>query len=352
VAQGRRLTLAAVAVFLFGAALPFVVFGQTAPALTRVRASLDSAATVAARSDADLATARAAVLTLQAAVVSRDATIVTLRDSVAGLLAKLTPPPPPVPVVARHPNEPAGLTRVLEHDGAAVPGGLAGWWSTPTTTRLTIAADGTAVASPAAVLDTKLPNGMASGVAPVTWRAWAEKLSTSSPRYRRLYVSLWLKIPGADFQNQAVGTKLWYVAYGNTVQDNAGFLLLQGTGATALQSAMKLQLYLSETDDADGPSHAHGQNVDSRALVTVGAWHHLEVTLDAGTPDHADGAYRVWVDGVKVSESTAQKYLDSRHSFTQGFFMWQWTPVWGGMGGTRTRDDHLLVDHVYISGGN
>jgi hypothetical protein len=94
VAQGRRLTLAAVAVFLFGAALPLVVFGQTAPALTRVRASLDSAATVAAETDADLATARASVLTLQAAVVSRDATIVTLRDSVAGLLAKLTPPPP------------------------------------------------------------------------------------------------------------------------------------------------------------------------------------------------------------------------------------------------------------------
>ena len=128
--------------------------------------------------------------------------------------------------------------------------------------------------------------------------------------------------------------------------------MLQGTGQVENMSAIRLVMNVSETDDRDGPSYAHTQNVDGRALVTVGDWHHIEVYLSQGTVDQRNGAVRIWVDGTKVSDYTDMKFLDSRHSFTEGFFDWQWTPVWGGVGGTRTREDHILLDHIYISGSN
>lgn len=114
----RRLAALIVFAFVAGLALSWPLAGQTAPALSRVRASLDSAQSIAAKADSDLAAARASVTalsasvtalqtrvsTLTATVASRDATIVALRDSIGvlnALLAKLPKPAPaPTPAVA------------------------------------------------------------------------------------------------------------------------------------------------------------------------------------------------------------------------------------------------------------
>ena len=256
---------------------------------------------------------------------------------------------PPTGGSALYPHQPSGMSRVIENGFQGFDSAIYGDWGSPSnTTRVSISQDVAAPVSPNSVLDTRFPTGMESGIAPVTWRAWAP----GAPTYRKLYVSLWIKLPGATFQNQPVGTKLWYVGYGNKDQDNDGFLVLQGTGQVEDMSAIRLVMNVSETDDRDGPSYAHTQNVDGRALVTVGQWHHIEVYLAQGTVDQHDGTVRIWVDGTKVSDYTNMKFLDSRHSFTMGFFDWQWTPVWGGVGGTRTREDHILLDHIYISGSN
>ena len=71
---------------------------------------------------------------------------------------------------------------------------------------------------------------------------------------------------------------------------------------------------------------------------------------NVGTVDHYDGIKRVWIDGVLVTEYTNVKFLDSRYNFIRGFYEAQWTPVWGGTGGTKTRDDFMLLDHLYVSG--
>ena len=265
------------------------------------------------------------------------------------ILAAIAPPPPPTGGSAGYPHMPFGMSRVVENGFSSLSnGGLFGNWPTPSSSNVSIRQDAGAPQSPGGVLDTRFPSGLNSGVAPVTWRAWA----SGEPTYRKLYVSLWVKIPGSSFQNQPVGTKLWYVGYGNHEQDNDAFMMMHGTGEVSDMSAMRLFVYVSPCDDRDGASQPHDQNVDSRALLTVGAWHHVEVYMDQGTVDRSNGVLRVWIDGTKVSDYSNLQYLDSRHAFTDGFFGWQWTPVWGGMGGTRTREDHVLLDHVYIAGSN
>ena len=249
-----------------------------------------------------------------------------------------------------YPNQPTGLRTVV--DGAfSAASGLSDWrissWGD-----ISLRSDPTAPVPGTSVLDTRYPAGLPSGQAPVTMRAWAGGGGNglTGPRYHRIYVSMWVKLSGTDFENQAVGTKLWYLGYGNNNADNDAFLMLHGTGATSRMSAMRVYTYISGTDDLDGPSHAHGQNLVNQALITAGRWHRIEVYMDQGTVDRANGVLRVWIDGTKVSEYTNVKYLDHRHGFTQGFFMWQWTPVWGGVGGVRDREDHILLDQVHIAG--
>ena len=58
----------------------------------------------------------------------------------------------------------------------------------------------------------------------------------------------------------------------------------------------------------------------------------------------------VWIDGRPVTDRRDVKFLDSRHGFVEGFFHWEWTPVWGGMGGVRDREDRMQIDHVFLAG--
>jgi hypothetical protein len=263
-----------------------------------------------------------------------------------------------------HPNEPAGFTRVMENSLAAstlVGSTMAGSWGGPwygTGNFVPLVSDPTNPLGHSYVSKVVWPSGLAAGQSPTEFGGWNQSSSSSfagNGRYRKLYVSIWVKIPTPDYQNQNTGTKLWYTAHGNMTQQNADFLLMEGTyNGTSIQSAMRLKMYISPADEAVTPgSLGYVQNVNQAALVTCGTWHQIEVYMDQGTIDHADGTLRIWVDRAKVTDYTGSvKFLDSAYNFTQGFYYYQFTPVWGGTGGTRTRTDAMLINSIYISGTN
>ncbi len=56
----------------------------------------------------------------------------------------------------------------------------------------------------------------------------------------------------------------------------------------------------------------------------------------------------MWIDGVQTHNYTDITYLTP--TLTTKFNLYKWNPTWGGSGGTRTRTDYVLIDHVYISG--
>jgi hypothetical protein len=267
-----------------------------------------------------------------------------LADTAAVDVSAPTTSPAPAPAPT-----PIGMNGVMENHLGASPlaqASLAGEWTDPTTSnyRWNTATDIPSGSS--GVLEVTWPSGMSSGVSPGQFRGWSD--IGGSERYKELRLSTRVRILGKDFENQAVGTKLWYVGYGNKVNDNDAFLMLQGSGTQSIMSAMKLNVYVSP--DQTSGSIGIQQNVDTRALFTVGSWHDVTVYLNTGTPDRADGIVQVWIDGTLVTDRKDVQFLTSKDSFTQGFFSWQWTPVWGGMGGTRTRNDTMQIDHIAASG--
>jgi hypothetical protein len=194
---------------------------------------------------------------------------------------------------------------------------------------------------------------MVAGVSPGAWWYW-DAFNANATVYREVYLSFWAKIPTADFENQAVYTKLIYFAHGGdgTGQKNNDVIALKnGTGSRAMMSSMEIVFSTSTADDrtGDNGSAPRYQNINTTKKFTTGAWHQVEVYAKVGTVDNYDGVKRVWIDGVLVTEYTNVKFLDSRYNFVRGFYEAQWTPVWGGTGGTKTRDDFMLLDHVYVS---
>jgi hypothetical protein len=280
-----------------------------------------------------------------------DTVVAPPADSIVAPPADTAPTPPPPP--AGFANMPTGMAKLLEHsfDGGIAPGAAAtGEMSDPTGNLHPATAGDAPLGGSGGVLRTTFGSGLAGGVSPGKFDGWDVRDVHGANREREIYVSTHVKIEKGDFENQKVGTKLWYVGYGNTNQTNDAYLMMHnGTGAQTVQSSMKLIMYVSPTDDREGGSVGIYPNRSDKQL-TAGQWHHVEVYLNVGTPNQANGTVKVWIDGELVTERTDVKFLDSDYGFTQGFFNFQWTPVWGGNGGSRTRTDDLLLDHLLVAG--
>jgi hypothetical protein len=98
-------------------------------------------------------------------------------------------------------------------------------------------------------------------------------------------------------------------------------------------------------------------NVNAGKYVPGGQWTHIELWFKANTvvgvspPIPADGALKIWIDGVLTHDHTGIRSRSPATAETaRGFWQWRWDMVFGGSGVSRTRDDYLEIDHAYISG--
>jgi hypothetical protein len=252
-----------------------------------------------------------------------------------------------------YPNEPRGFEPIAEHAFGSWPlseSAEHGEWENPSTANYQVVAVQTPSRDGRALRVT-FPAGLSGGTSPGKFRFWRELDPQRAPRYRRLYIAWVGRIGERGFENHRVATKLFYFGYGNTAQLNDGGLTLaNGSGIQAVQSRMQLRAFVSPADDRKAGSVTYGPNMRRSLPVRTGSWHLIEMLLSVGTPDRADGMLRVWIDRRLALNYDAVQYLDSAHGFTDGFFQMEWAPVWGGTGGVRTRDDHLEIDHIYVSG--
>ena len=250
-------------------------------------------------------------------------------------------------VAGAYSNQPAGYTRVFEHDFGALPDGSNGaagtnWLTEYGQNFLSIVSDSTGSGGDANCLRTEFPNGQASGYAPVNISV---DMRGDSGRRTEEYFSLWFLIEGSTFENQAVGTKFGFFGYGqsDTGALNQGFLILKGSGRQQLMSSMALEFWQQNTT-----SRNLARNVGSGNAVTVGVWHHVEILMVLNTVGVANGQFQMWVDGVKTHQYTNVTYRTASASL--GFRGWKWHPTWGGLGGTKTRSDFVKFAHAYLSG--
>jgi hypothetical protein len=77
-------------------------------------------------------------------------------------------------------------------------------------------------------------------------------------------------------------------------------------------------------------------------------WHHWEAVLELNALGQKNGVFQMWVDNAQIMDYRDVVYIFGRNiSPFNGF---KWNPTWGGANGTKTRDDFVQIDHLYMSG--
>lgn len=160
---------------------------------------------------------------------------------------------------------------------------------------------------------------------------------------------------GTDYEQQATGTKWFYLDAGG---NNTIFFILRGSGPTGtlVTSALVGWWQQGTTVGAQNHNSASGR-------IYVGQMHDLELYLEENTlasvfsrnpPTDTifggDGKLRVWIDGVLAI--TKDDICTRRTGFgVTHITEFNWDPVWGGTGGTRSdRYDYLWWDEIFIAG--
>jgi hypothetical protein len=208
--------------------------------------------------------------------------------------------------------------------------------------------DGSAPQSPGGVFQYTWPAGLPVGTSAGKIQAWGspEGGDIARTQYSEIFESAWFKLVGSDFEAPDAGMKLlgfWGVAEAenwNKVSNQ-----IYGMIPGGIRSAFTLDIR------QQGPvARSMVPNVNGSALIQVGQWTRYEVYMKLNDIGAANGVLKVWINGTLTHEYRDVTWRTA--AAPSGFFGRNWDPTWGGMGNpaTKRRIDHMLVDHMYISG--
>jgi hypothetical protein len=196
------------------------------------------------------------------------------------------------------------------------------------------------------LLELTFPLGLRPGYSQNSFGGWA----VGGPiEYSAIYESGWVKIPTQDFETQMACVKLFgYWGVGERRSDMNPIQIageIPGNGqATALMSSWNIMFVQQNVT-----SRRLNQNLNLSKKLTAGSWHHYEVRMTVNDIGQANGQLSVWLDEVPILSYTDVVYRTADN--TAGFFGRKWDPIWGCQGGdVKTRDDHLWVSQLYLSG--
>jgi hypothetical protein len=255
-------------------------------------------------------------------------------------------------VCGDHPNEPVGFERVMEHDLMCYPdtdGGCdgSGYWENsgsdwaykPTTDNPPF-------------LRVHFPEGHEDGNSPGKFYGW-DAGALQGTRMNEIYISLRMKIEGTDYEMPPSMQKIFYVAHGNTRITSDSYLILRTPSGQGHEIVDHLYLGWRVKPRNDSTNQQVYQSTNSPYPFRIGQWHNIESYLKASDPDVANGIVKVWLDGNLIIDRSDVQTAALYDDYTQDFFFFQFTPVWGGNCYTpcpKTRDDSWLLDDIYISG--
>ncbi len=255
-----------------------------------------------------------------------------------------------VPVTSSASAEPAGLRMIDDQPFDCMPLSSCGFsWALGQTyaNAVAIVQDPTAPKSGANVAVQTFTSALPGGSSPAT----VELSFMGSQAVRTLYVSTWMKLSN-NFQGHPTATnKLIHLCIDGM---NKVFLEARGQGSGLLTPAFGLQgLQANYTaDDGTGTmvtanSHNLMPNV-TNTTVKRGQWQHYEIVAVANTVGVADGSLDLWLDGVHTLHYTGIEFIAS--GSPSRWDTVQWSPTWGGGGGTIVTPFTLSMDHMYLSG--
>jgi hypothetical protein len=266
-----------------------------------------------------------------------------------------SPPDPvirPAPGAARYPHQPAGYHRIAESAfsatlprGWSAAGQFAGCWYN--FSELAVAAlDPSAPASPPHVLKYTWPRGLPAGTSAEKFGGWDKCGDGNGTEYSQVYESAWFKLEGSSFEAPGSGMKLlgfWGVGEGRDWNKVANQIFTMTPGGTF----SRFTLHWMQQNQV---SRRMPPNVNGDPLIVVGQWTRYEVLMTLNDIGAANGTLKVWINGQLTHDYRDVVYRTA--NAPSGFYERRWDPTWGGAGPppAKTKDDVMLVDHVYISG--
>ncbi|MFO0571840.1 MAG: hypothetical protein U0263_39820 [Polyangiaceae bacterium] len=244
--------------------------------------------------------------------------------------------------------------------GSAVPG-FTGLWARYTPSSLPSAnwysvVDTAAPVNGNNVFVARWPAGIVSSGS-VNFEGWSGGLTNATRgKYQAIYVSAWIKIEGADFENNQSGVKLWYFSHGQTGTPASIWMIRQNQGGTGNYSSLSFHYYRNlvgtfqtDTTGKAGTERTLLQNASSTAAFSCGSWHELELVLRLNSaPGTADGVMRVWLDGLELMNYSNLLYTVA--GSTAGFNGFRFDNIWGGGGPARTTTDELRIARWTVYG--
>ncbi len=206
-------------------------------------------------------------------------------------------------------------------------------------------APGSPPASPPYVGEIAYPTGFAGGGAPGNLQA----ADFSSAGYTHLYIAMTIQL-SSNYYGHSSGVNKTIYAW---IHNNPCFYLAAyGIGSGTLTWQMRLQNLGLGTSAVNLPA-----NLGQDATVTRGSWQRVELELISNTPGAFDGVARMWlttynssgdiVSGpTKVAEYTNVGWSGAGQSATWNYI--QWTPIWGGVGGTIPAQQYQWMDRLAL----
>jgi hypothetical protein len=253
----------------------------------------------------------------------------TSESKVGSATITVPAPAPPPPPPSGSSNEPAGMTQIANRAFSSLQEGS--WY---TDTKLSIVQDATAPKSPSGVLRAFYPAGFAGGTS-----AGPAELQFSS--VKTLYISYWAKY-SSNWQGHNTGINKHCYAW---VTENGGYtpfvMEAEGSGSGPLKPRPILQRMIK----GDGP---YEPNLVPSATITRDKWFHIEVVIVGNSSGTADGTMDIYLDGVHVTSVSGLQWTTG----ATRWYIFQFYPVWGGIGDTVNNDMWFQWDHVYMSGKN
>src|SRR2546421_5755097 len=197
-----------------------------------------------------------------------------------------------LPPAVLYPNEPAGYTAFAEHNFSTpitqtspTATGILGLWSIEDPALLpnmTNVQDLSAPQSPALVFQGKFPSALAGGQTSIKWEGWdsASGAQNYGTEMLELYLSMWLKILGADFEaSTTADTRIAYLGYAEPKTGPAN----EGGPKLKLDTPQIRSDFNVIFQQLGNVSRTLNQNINTNRLMTCGIWHQWEILCKFNT---------------------------------------------------------------------
>jgi hypothetical protein len=262
--------------------------------------------------------------------VAARSTTTAKADTIPVTITASTSVTPPPPTTSMGPNEPLDFTRLTEIrlDSPREDG-----WYVDSGNRYAIVPDATAPRSASSVLRATFRAGDGESTTPVRMQK-----NIDGAGLTQIYWSYWIKV-SSNFQGHPTATKKINFAWmkGSPIF----FMSAEGVGNGPLTLTARMQSP-AESREYFRPNQGASGN------FSRGSWHRVELIARGNTAGNGDGLVKVWLDGVRIIEYRDVRFTGSGQDKTFDYI--DFTPIWGGRGGTVTNTMTMDLDHMYVSG--